>query len=68
MKTTNLEQWQTKQNLDPVPCPQCDNEDSKVLGALGRRMWIRCGACGWEYSYIIGEKKASGWTKLEDEN
>lgn len=69
MKTEGLEQWQYKQDIDPVPCPQCGNEsdDNQVMGALGRRVWIRCGACGWEYSYLIGEKRASGWTKFEDE-
>lgn len=46
----------TQQTIDEEThkCPMCINEnDNKLLGILGNRVHLRCGACGFDHSYRV---------------
>jgi len=34
---------------DLPPCPACGSKEATVFGVLGRRVYMRCRACGWDY-------------------
>lgn len=38
-------------NEEMHECPMCNGNDNVLLGVLGRRVHLRCGACGWEHSF-----------------
>jgi rubredoxin len=31
-------------------CPMCGSEQCTYLGTLGSVQWVRCAACGWDYT------------------
>lgn len=47
-----LASLQDHQDVDPHYCPVCDSADCTVQGVLGRRVHLRCNACGWEFSFM----------------
>lgn len=42
-----------------IACPMCElSTDHTLLGTLGIRTHLRCNACGWTFSKIIGGQNA----------
>ena len=38
-----------------MECPYCDYQRAEFLGCLGPHAWLRCKACGWEYTVPEGD-------------
>ena len=54
MRTLNME--------DAQSCPVCSCSDATVLGALPPHLWLRCRACGLDYTLPLA------LATLEDED
>lgn len=35
---------------DPSECPACERPAGEPLGVLGSLCWMKCHACGWQWS------------------
>lgn len=49
-KEWDIEENEENENEDHAQCPMCRSENSIALGTLGQRVYLRCRACGWDYS------------------
>lgn len=38
-----------------TPCPRCGSPFASVLGRLGRLLWFRCRACGFDFPIDIAD-------------
>lgn len=54
MKTTELDDLRESiYERGEIICPADDSSDVSLLGTLGKKAWIRCDACGWEFSVNV---------------
>ena len=46
--------------IDIAECPQCNAQQPVLLGQLGKLTWVRCQACGWDYSLQPEDRENDG--------
>ena len=51
METYEIQEKIDCSEIDAL-CPVCDGADAAVIGILGKKVYCRCCACGWQYNPI----------------
>jgi hypothetical protein len=49
-----------------MSCPQCHDRLSTLLGRLGYLVWLRCRACGTEYSLPVDSFSADELDEMNE--